>query len=174
SPSLRVELRMRYPWIAAAIALLIWAPNLAWQVAEGFPSLIHVASHRGSGGGPIVFVIEFVVYFFFLSSFVAGGHGFSIPLSNAAPGRNCLRGSAASIPLRRQVLLRGRSGSDRPGSRAHGDLSDQASKASFRPSDRRRRCKRARIRRVLSTRRPDHSTRSTPCCRTRFQERGVC
>jgi hypothetical protein len=65
TPSLRAELRTRYPWIAAGIALLIWAPNLAWQVAEGFPSLIYIANHRGSGG-PVVYLIEFGVYFFFL------------------------------------------------------------------------------------------------------------
>jgi hypothetical protein len=32
-------LRTRWPWIGAAIALLIWAPNLAWQVANGLPQL---------------------------------------------------------------------------------------------------------------------------------------
>ncbi len=66
TPSLRTELRTKYPWIAVAIALLIWAPNLAWQVVEGFPSLIYIANHRGSGGGPVVFLIEFVVYLFFI------------------------------------------------------------------------------------------------------------
>ena len=66
TPSLRLELRTKYPWIAAAIALLIWTPNLAWQVAMGFPSVIYIANHRGSGGGPVVFLIEFVVYLFFL------------------------------------------------------------------------------------------------------------
>ena len=66
TPSLRTDLRTKYPWVAAAIALLIWAPNLAWQVVEGFPSLIYIANHRGSGGGPVAFLIEFVVYLFFL------------------------------------------------------------------------------------------------------------
>ena len=66
TPSLRMELRTRYPWIAAAIALLIWAPNLAWQVVEGFPTLIYIANHRGSGGGPVTYLIQFAVYFFFL------------------------------------------------------------------------------------------------------------
>jgi hypothetical protein len=64
--SLRMELRTKYPWIATAIALLIWAPNLAWQVVEGFPTLIYIASHGGSGGGPVVYLIQFAVYFFFL------------------------------------------------------------------------------------------------------------
>ncbi len=66
TPSLRMELRTKYPWIAAAIVLLIWAPNLAWQVIEGFPTLTYLANHRGSSGGPVVYLIEFAVYFFFL------------------------------------------------------------------------------------------------------------
>ena len=66
TPLLRAELRTKYPWLAGAIALLIWAPNLVWQVVEGFPSLIYVANHRGSTGGPVSFLIELVVYFFFL------------------------------------------------------------------------------------------------------------
>jgi hypothetical protein len=66
TPSLRIELRTKYPWMAAAIALLIWAPNLAWQVVEGFPTLMYLANHRGSGGGPVTYLIQFAVYFFFL------------------------------------------------------------------------------------------------------------
>jgi len=66
TPSLRDELRTRSPWIAAALALLIWAPNLAWQVVEGFPTLIYITNHRGSTGGPVVYLIELGVYFFFL------------------------------------------------------------------------------------------------------------
>ena len=66
TPSLRMELRTKYPWIAAAIALLIWAPNLVWQVVEGFPSITYIPNHRGSGGGPLVYLIEIVVYLFFL------------------------------------------------------------------------------------------------------------
>jgi 4-amino-4-deoxy-L-arabinose transferase-like glycosyltransferase len=66
TPSLRTELRTRYPWIAAAIALVIWAPNLAWQVVEGFPTLTYIANHGGSSGGPVTYLIQFAVYFFFL------------------------------------------------------------------------------------------------------------
>ena len=66
TPSLRMELRTKYPWIAAAIALLIWAPNLAWQIVEGFPTLTYLVNHRGGGGGPVTYLIEFAVYFFFL------------------------------------------------------------------------------------------------------------
>ena len=66
APALRKELRTKYPWIAASIALLIWAPNLAWQVAEGFPTLIYLTNHSGSGGGPVTYLVQFAVYFFFL------------------------------------------------------------------------------------------------------------
>ena len=66
TPSLRMELRTKYPWLAAALALFIWAPNLAWQVAEGFPTLIYLTNHSGSGGGPVTYLIQFAVYFFFL------------------------------------------------------------------------------------------------------------
>jgi hypothetical protein len=66
TPALRMELRTKYPWIAVVLALLIWAPNLGWQVVVGFPSLIYITNHRGSTGGPIVYLIEFGVYFSFL------------------------------------------------------------------------------------------------------------
>jgi hypothetical protein len=66
TPSLRAELRTRYPWVAVAVALLICAPNLIWQVVEGFPSLLYVTNHRSGGGGPVAYLIEFGVYFFFL------------------------------------------------------------------------------------------------------------
>ena len=66
TPSLRMELLTKYPWIAAAIALLIWSPNLAWQVVNGFPSLAYITNHQGSGGGPLAYLIEFTVYFIFL------------------------------------------------------------------------------------------------------------
>ena len=35
----RARLASRWPWIAGALAALLVAPNLAWQVAHGFPSL---------------------------------------------------------------------------------------------------------------------------------------
>jgi len=40
------------PWIAAVIALLVFAPNLAWNAAQGFPTIIHHAeiSQAGSFG----------------------------------------------------------------------------------------------------------------------------
>ncbi|MGH2346582.1 MAG: hypothetical protein ACRDG4_15255, partial [Chloroflexota bacterium] len=66
TPSLRATLRTKYPWIAVVIALLIWAPNLVWQVAEGFPSLAYITNHQGSGGGPATYLIELFGYLLFL------------------------------------------------------------------------------------------------------------
>jgi dolichyl-phosphate-mannose-protein mannosyltransferase len=66
TPALRSALRTRYPWIAAGIAILIWAPNLAWQVAEGFPTLAYVTNHQSSGGGLVVYLAQFAVFFSFL------------------------------------------------------------------------------------------------------------
>ncbi len=66
TPSLRETLRTRYPWIGAALMLAIWAPNIAWQVAEGFPTLAYITNHQGSGGGPAAYLITLFVYLFFL------------------------------------------------------------------------------------------------------------
>jgi hypothetical protein len=73
TPALRSDLRTRYPWIGAGIALLICAPNLAWQVAKGFPSLIYIVNHQGSGGGLVANLILFVVYLFFLMPLLVAG-----------------------------------------------------------------------------------------------------
>ncbi|HET7339221.1 MAG TPA: glycosyltransferase family 39 protein [Candidatus Dormibacteraeota bacterium] len=66
TPSLRATLRTRHPWIAAAIALAIWAPNVAWQVTEDFPTLTYVANHSGAGGGVLDNALLILVYLFFL------------------------------------------------------------------------------------------------------------
>ena len=73
---LRAVLRTRWPWIGAGLALLIWLPNLAWQIANGFPSLDYIANHRSdvsAGGGAISFLLQVGVYLFFvLPLWVAG------------------------------------------------------------------------------------------------------
>ncbi|MGA9977956.1 MAG: glycosyltransferase family 39 protein [Candidatus Sulfotelmatobacter sp.] len=73
TPALRSDLRTRYPWIAVGIALIICAPNLAWQVAKGFPSLIYIVNHQGSGGGVVANLVLFVVYLFFLLPLLVAG-----------------------------------------------------------------------------------------------------
>ncbi len=89
TPTLRSDLRTRYPWIAAAIVLLICAPNLAWQIARGFPSLLYIASHQGSGGGLAANLVLIGVYLFFLIPLWVAGlvsffrNGFLRPLGIA-------------------------------------------------------------------------------------------
>lgn len=59
SPGLRRMLRTPYPWIGLTIAILWAAPNMAWQVTNGFPTLTYVANHRtdiAQGGGIAFFV----------------------------------------------------------------------------------------------------------------------
>ncbi len=94
TPSLRIELRTRYPWIAVAIALLIWTPNLAWQVVEGFPSLSYITNHGGGGGGPVVYLIQFGVYFVFVIPLWLAG---MISLFRNRPMRPV--GIACAVPL---------------------------------------------------------------------------
>ncbi|WP_300608003.1 glycosyltransferase family 39 protein [Trebonia sp.] len=40
----RGVLRQRWPWIGGGIALVIWAPNLAWQATHGWPQLTMAAA----------------------------------------------------------------------------------------------------------------------------------
>jgi hypothetical protein len=43
----RQVLRTRWPWLGAAIAAVLWAPNLIWQAANGWPQLAMAAAlHR--------------------------------------------------------------------------------------------------------------------------------
>jgi hypothetical protein len=60
TPALRARWRLADPWLAASIALLVWAPNLAWQVVNGFPSLTYITNHGGdiSGGGSVASYLE--------------------------------------------------------------------------------------------------------------------
>ncbi len=50
-------LRTRWPWLGAGLALLIWLPNLAWQVANGLPQLEmarNIASDDGFDPGQVI------------------------------------------------------------------------------------------------------------------------
>jgi Dolichyl-phosphate-mannose-protein mannosyltransferase len=67
TPSLRNQLRNRYPWMAAGIAVLIWAPNLVWQAVNGFPTVIYILSHQAGTGGPGSFLVGFLVLLVLLS-----------------------------------------------------------------------------------------------------------
>ena len=65
SRDLRPFLRTRYPWMGVVIALALFAPNLAWQIANGFPSLTYIRNHSAdisSSGGALAFIADFVLY----------------------------------------------------------------------------------------------------------------
>jgi 4-amino-4-deoxy-L-arabinose transferase-like glycosyltransferase len=47
----RAALTSRWPWLGAAVALVIWAPNLAWQAANGFPVFTMSAAIAGGSSG---------------------------------------------------------------------------------------------------------------------------
>jgi Dolichyl-phosphate-mannose-protein mannosyltransferase len=76
TPALRAQLRTRYPWLAAGLMLVIWLPNIIWQVANAFPSLSYTLTHGAtiaSGGGPGNFLVIFaVVLFLLLPLWIAG------------------------------------------------------------------------------------------------------
>ncbi|MEA2683495.1 MAG: hypothetical protein QOK05_1823 [Chloroflexota bacterium] len=71
TPRLRGALRTPYPWLAAAIILLTWLPNLAWQAATGFPTLAYTRNHAGGGIGD--YVLVFVVILFLLAPLWVAG-----------------------------------------------------------------------------------------------------
>ena len=78
TPSLRKDLRTRYPWIGGVLMLLIWVPNVVWQIANGFPTLTYVLNHQGdirSGGGVFDFLLLFVVLLFLLAPLWVAGFG---------------------------------------------------------------------------------------------------
>ena len=45
----RRALASRWPWLGGAVALALWAPNLAWQLAHGFP-MFAIAASVAAGG----------------------------------------------------------------------------------------------------------------------------
>jgi Dolichyl-phosphate-mannose-protein mannosyltransferase len=61
----RRMLRTPWPWIAAAVALLLFMPNLAWQAAYGFPTLEDLRNVAASGKnvvlGPGAFLAQQII-----------------------------------------------------------------------------------------------------------------
>ncbi len=47
----RAALASGWPWLGAAVALVIWAPNLVWQAANGFPVFTLSAAIAGGSSG---------------------------------------------------------------------------------------------------------------------------
>lgn len=53
-------LRTRWPWLAAAVALALFLPNLLWQVHNGFPTLEALSNVRKTGKNVVLGPAEFV------------------------------------------------------------------------------------------------------------------
>ena len=81
----RAELTRRWIWIGAAVALLLFLPNLIWQAANGFPTLEDLANVRELGKNvalsPVAFIAQqilvmhpvvFPVWLIGLASLLAG------------------------------------------------------------------------------------------------------
>lgn len=64
SRELRPLLRTRAPWAGLVVALTLAAPNVGWQIANGFPTLVYLSNHRADiaqGGGITSFVALFIL-----------------------------------------------------------------------------------------------------------------
>ncbi|MGI8608440.1 MAG: ArnT family glycosyltransferase [Candidatus Dormibacteria bacterium] len=64
SPELRRFLRTCYPWIGITIALALAAPNVGWQIANGYPTLTYIHNHSSDiaqAGGIPTFVEIFIL-----------------------------------------------------------------------------------------------------------------
>ncbi len=58
---LRRYLRTPWPWLGLALALLIFLPNLSWQVANGWPSVDYTFNHHAAQSvdfGPLTFLSD--------------------------------------------------------------------------------------------------------------------
>ncbi|PZS01607.1 MAG: hypothetical protein DLM70_11575 [Chloroflexi bacterium] len=64
SRELRPLLRTRYPWLGLAIVAAASAPNVGWQIGNGFPTLTYIHNHSAdisAGGGIGSFAALFVL-----------------------------------------------------------------------------------------------------------------
>jgi uncharacterized membrane protein (Fun14 family) len=72
--SRRTMLLSPWPWLGAAVALALFAPNLIWQSTHGWISLEYTLSHRGHTDGPIAYWAQQLLLFgpLFIAPAVAG------------------------------------------------------------------------------------------------------
>ncbi len=69
-PQWRHWWRSRWPWLAAVVAIVVFSPNLGWNLAQGMPTFAHTAEisrHRGYSVNPKA-MLEFL-----LAQFGVGG-----------------------------------------------------------------------------------------------------
>jgi len=53
-----------WPWLGAGVALVVFAPNLAWQATHDWISFQYVISHRGHTDGPFAYWWQQLLVFF--------------------------------------------------------------------------------------------------------------
>lgn len=72
--SRRTMLLSRWPLIGAAIALVLFVPNLAWQATHDWMSVQYTLSHRGHTDGPLAYWLQQLIAFnpLFLVPGIAG------------------------------------------------------------------------------------------------------
>jgi hypothetical protein len=59
---IREQLRSPWPWLGAAIALVIVLPNLIWQVQHEWSSLTYIHSHQANTSSRLGFIAETLLF----------------------------------------------------------------------------------------------------------------
>jgi 4-amino-4-deoxy-L-arabinose transferase-like glycosyltransferase len=59
----RAMLLTPWPWLGAALAVLIFLPNLAWQATHSWISVQYTLSHRGHTDGPVAYWLQQLLTF---------------------------------------------------------------------------------------------------------------
>ena len=54
----RRHLATRWPWLGAALAVVLLVPNLWWQAGHGWDSVAYTLSHRGHTDGPVAYWLQ--------------------------------------------------------------------------------------------------------------------
>jgi Dolichyl-phosphate-mannose-protein mannosyltransferase len=54
----RRHLSTRWPWLGAALAVVLLAPNLWWQAGHGWDSVAYTLTHRGHTDGPAAYWLQ--------------------------------------------------------------------------------------------------------------------
>jgi 4-amino-4-deoxy-L-arabinose transferase-like glycosyltransferase len=54
----RRQLATRWPWLGAALAVVLLAPNLWWQAGHGWDSVAYTLHHRGNTDGPVAYWLQ--------------------------------------------------------------------------------------------------------------------
>ena len=54
----RSLLRNRWPWLGLGIAILLFLPNLGWQLTHHWDSVSYTVNHRGATDGPVFYWVQ--------------------------------------------------------------------------------------------------------------------